>query len=76
MEQLVEEMKQVATQCTTEVAVVQVELSGLHEKIFAPLERLEGESPCFCWGPIRNGSSGVNFGVKRPSFGAENLTFV
>lgn len=38
MEQLVEEMKQVATQCTAKVTVVQVELGGLHDKISTPAE--------------------------------------
>lgn len=35
-EQLVEELKQPATQCTAEVAVVQLQLEGLHAKISAP----------------------------------------
>lgn len=38
IEQVIEEMKQAETQCTTEVSVVQVELGGLHDKIFAPSE--------------------------------------
>lgn len=33
MEQLVEEMKQATTQCTAKVALVQVDLGGLHNKI-------------------------------------------
>jgi len=35
-EQLVEEMKQAATQCVAQVAVVQVKLGGLCDKIFVP----------------------------------------
>jgi chromosome segregation ATPase len=35
-EQLVEQVKQAATQCTTEVAVAQVELGGLRSKISMP----------------------------------------
>ena len=38
IEQLVEEMKQVETQCTTEVVVIQVNLGGLRYKISAPAE--------------------------------------
>jgi len=53
MEQLVEEMKQMATQCTAEVAVVQVELGGLCDKI-SMLAGLEGKSTCLCWGPVGN----------------------
>jgi len=36
--QLVKELKQVATQCTTEVANIQVKLGGLRCKISAPAE--------------------------------------
>lgn len=41
MEQLVEQVKKVATHCTTEVAVVQVELGGICDKISASTELLE-----------------------------------
>ena len=35
-EQMVEEAKQVAAQCTAEVAVIHVEMGGLCTKIFVP----------------------------------------
>ena len=38
IKQLVEELKHAATQCATKVAVVQVELGGLCDKISAPTE--------------------------------------
>ena len=35
---MVDEVKKVVAQCTIEVAVVQVELGGLHAKIFALIQ--------------------------------------
>lgn len=37
-EQMVEDLKQAAAQCTTEVAVIKVELGGLRAKISVPAE--------------------------------------
>lgn len=37
-EQMVEDAKQAATQCTTKVAVIHVELGGLHGNIFVLAE--------------------------------------
>ena len=55
MKQLVEEIKQVDVHFIVEVAVVQVDLAGVRAKISMPIELLEGESPCLCWGPIGHG---------------------
>ena len=63
-EQLMEEVKQVATQSDAEGAVVQVELGDLCNKITVPTEWLEGESQSLCWGPIGMGSLGLALGLK------------
>ena len=51
-EQWVQEIQQVAAQCVVNLVAVQAELEGLRTKISAPMEWLEGESRCLCWGPI------------------------
>lgn len=37
-EKIVEDVKQVASQCTVEVGIIQVELDGLRAKISAPIK--------------------------------------